>query len=215
MRKYAGFNMHVDRLFADALAALKNGGAEIIDPVEIASIEKVNEPELQVLFFEFKADLNRYLGGLGPNSQVHTLQEVITFNQKNSARELLYFGQELMEKSQAKGDLNDPEYQKNLAELYRDGVGTPRDEQKAFEWYLRAANGGNQEARYQVAEAYIVGTVVPMDPDGGTKMILALADGGFVDAQHFIGIAYLEGILPNLRRAAKARHKAGGNGHAR
>ena len=27
--------------------------------------------------------------------------------------------------------------------------------------------------------------------------------------------AYLESILPNLRRAARAREKAGGNGHAR
>jgi hypothetical protein len=26
---------------------------------------------------------------------------------------------------------------------------------------------------------------------------------------------YLESILPNLRRAARAREKAGGNGHAR
>jgi hypothetical protein len=27
--------------------------------------------------------------------------------------------------------------------------------------------------------------------------------------------AYLESILPNLRRSARAREKAGGNGHAR
>jgi len=119
VRKYAGFNMHVDRLFSEALAALKSGGAEIVDPVEIASIEKVNDPELQVLLFEFKADLNRYLSWLGGSSQVHTLQDVIAFNQKNSARELPYFGQELMEKAQAKGDLSSPEYQKNLSDCAR------------------------------------------------------------------------------------------------
>jgi amidase len=119
VRKYAGFNMHVDRLFSEALAALKSGRAEIVDPVEIASLEKVNDPELQVLLFEFKADLNRYLGWLGGSSQVRTLQDVIAFNQKNSARELPYFGQELMEKAQAKGDLSSPEYQKNLADCVR------------------------------------------------------------------------------------------------
>jgi len=119
VRKYAGFNMHVDRLFSEALAALKSGRAEIVDPVEIASLEKVNDPELQVLLFEFKADLNRYLGWLGGSSQVRTLQDVIAFNQKNSARELPYFGQELMEKAQAKGDLSSPEYQKNLSDCAR------------------------------------------------------------------------------------------------
>jgi amidase len=119
VRKYAGFNMHVDRVFEEALAALKHAGADIVDPVDIASIEKLDEPETQVLQFEFKADLNRYLAALGPSSPVHSLEEVIAFNQKNSARELSYFGQELMEKSQAKGDLSSPEYQKSLADCAR------------------------------------------------------------------------------------------------
>ena len=119
VRKYAGFNMHVDSVFGEALAALKHAGAEIVDPVEIASIGKMDEPELQVLLFEFKADLNKYLAWLGASAPVHTLEEVIAFNQKNSARELSYFGQELMEKAQAKGDLTSPDYQKSLTDSRR------------------------------------------------------------------------------------------------
>src|SRR5204863_8332835 len=42
VRKYAGFNMHVDRVFQETLAALKAAGAEVIDPVEIASIDKLD-----------------------------------------------------------------------------------------------------------------------------------------------------------------------------
>lgn len=119
VRKYAGFNMHVDHVFEEALAALKAAGAEIIDPVEIASIEKLDEPENEVLHFEFKTDLNRYLAWLGASSPVHNLEEVIAFNQKNRARELPWFGQESMEKAQAKGDLTSPEYQKALADCRR------------------------------------------------------------------------------------------------
>ena len=119
VRKLAGFNRHVDRVFEEALAALKHAGAEIIDPVEITAIGKVDAPELQVLQFEFKADLNKYLAWLGPNTQVHTLKEVIEFNERNAAREMPYFGQELMQKSEAKGELSSADYQKALADCRR------------------------------------------------------------------------------------------------
>jgi len=69
--------------------------------------------------FEFKADLNRYLAWLGTSSQVHNLEEVIAFNQKNRSRELPWFGQESMEKAQTKGDLSSPDYKKALADCGR------------------------------------------------------------------------------------------------
>jgi len=119
VRKYAGFNMHVDRVFEEAVAALKAAGAEIIDPVEIASIDKLDEPETEVLNFEFKTDLNRYLASLGASSSVHNLEEVIAFNKKNQTRELPWFGQESMEKAQGKGDLTSPDYVKALADCRR------------------------------------------------------------------------------------------------
>ena len=113
VRKYAGFNQHVDRIFGEALAALKQAGAEIVDPVEIAALGKLDDPELQVLLFEFKAGLNRYLGDLS-GASVRTLQDVIAFNQQNRERELPWFGQELMEKSEAKGPLTSADYKKHL-----------------------------------------------------------------------------------------------------
>ena len=119
VRKYAGFNMHVDRVFAEAITALKAAGAEIIHPVDIASIDKLDEPETEVLHFEFKTDLNRYLAWLGASSPVHNLEDVITFNKNNRERELPWFGQESMEKAQGKGDLTSPEYQKALADCRR------------------------------------------------------------------------------------------------
>lgn len=119
VRKLAGYDEHVDSLFAAALDTLKNAGAVLVDPADIPTIGKVDDHETQVLLFEFKADLNRYLAALGPDAPVHTLEEIIAFNDKHYERELTYFGQDLMQKAQAKGPLTDPKYVKALAACRR------------------------------------------------------------------------------------------------
>ena len=110
VRQYAGFNMGVDALFNEAVAAVKHAGAEVIDPVQIPTIDKIGEPEIEVLLFEFKDGLNRYLAWLGSSAKVHTMKEVIEFNESHRAEEMPYFGQDLMERSEAKGPLTSPDY---------------------------------------------------------------------------------------------------------
>lgn len=119
VRKLAGYDEHVDSLFAAALDALKHAGTVLVDPADIPTIGKVDDSELQVLLYEFKADLNRYLAALGPDAPVHTLEEIIAFNDKRYERELTFFGQDLMQKAQAKGPLTDPKYVKALAACRR------------------------------------------------------------------------------------------------
>jgi len=109
-RKYFGFNDLVDKLMNDRIAELKKLGAVIVDPAEIPTSGQFDNSELEVLLYEFKADLNSYLGRLGPSSQVHSLKDVIEFNEKNRDRELTYFGQDLLIKSQAKGPLTEKKY---------------------------------------------------------------------------------------------------------
>ncbi len=134
VRKYAGYNMGMDRLFDEALTVMKTAGAEIIDPVEIPTIGKFDDAENQVLLYEFKADLNNYLAALGPSAPVHSLQEIIEFNAKHADKEMPYFGQELFAQSQAKGPLADPEYQKALADCGRmtraEGIDAAMDKSK-------------------------------------------------------------------------------------
>jgi hypothetical protein len=62
------------------------------------------------LLYEFKADLNAYLAGLGPSAPVRSLKDVIDFNEKNRDREMPYFGQDIMIRSQEKGPLTDRKY---------------------------------------------------------------------------------------------------------
>jgi amidase len=97
-----------------ALDAMKSAGAVLIDPVAIETLGKFDDSELLVLQYEFKADLNAYLAQF-PNAPVHSLKEIIEFNEKNRDRELFYFGQDILEQSEKKGPLTDKAYLDALA----------------------------------------------------------------------------------------------------
>jgi len=115
--KFAGFNPDVDALLAQNIAALKSAGATVVDPVELPNLGKYDDAELTVLEYEFKHDLDAYLGALPASANApHSLEELIAFNERERAREMPWFGQELFEKSQARGPLSDKVY---LAALSR------------------------------------------------------------------------------------------------
>lgn len=107
-------NPMANRVLTEALAVMKERGAEIIDPVKIESATKIGDNELQVLLYEFKADLNRYLADLGMAAPVRTLKEAIEFNEKNRDRVMPYFGQETFIQAEAKGPLTEEAYVKAL-----------------------------------------------------------------------------------------------------
>ncbi|MFN2515191.1 MAG: amidase [Pyrinomonadaceae bacterium] len=109
-RKYFGFNDRVDKLMNDQIGKLKELGAVIIDPADIPTSGKFDASELEVLLYEFKADLNTYLARLGSSAPVHSLKDVIKFNEKNREKEMPYFGQDLFVKAEAKGPLTDKKY---------------------------------------------------------------------------------------------------------
>ena len=109
-RKYFGFSDAVDKLMEQSLDAMKKQGAILIDPADIDTFGKFDDSELVVFMYELKADLNAYLARLGPGSPVHSLKEIIDFNERNSDKEMPYFGQDLFLKAEAKGPLSTREY---------------------------------------------------------------------------------------------------------
>ena len=109
-RKHFGFNDRVDKLMNDLLAEMKKLGAVLVDPADIPTSGKFDDSEFEVLLYEFKADLNAYLAGLGPQAPVRSLKDVIAFNEKNRDREMPYFGQDIMIKAEAKGPLTSKPY---------------------------------------------------------------------------------------------------------
>ncbi|HKP85344.1 MAG TPA: amidase [Blastocatellia bacterium] len=119
VRKSFGFNEQVDKLMNEAIEAMKRLGAVIVDPADIPTAGKFDDSEFEVLLYEFKADLNAYLAGLGSRVSARSLKEVIEFNEKNRDKEMPYFGQEIMIRAEAKGPLTSPEYRKALAKNLR------------------------------------------------------------------------------------------------
>jgi len=109
-RKLFGFNDRVDAVLNAAIEEMKRRGAVIVDPVELEVPDELNKSELDVLLYEFKADLNTYLDGVDPDVKTRTLEQLIEFNERNRDKEMPYFGQELFVKAQAKGPLTEKAY---------------------------------------------------------------------------------------------------------
>ena len=106
-RQYFGRNARLDEILEANLKVLKENGAELID-VNFPTLREFGDAEFEVLLFEFKADLNKYLQNRG--GKYKTLKDLIEFNEQNKDREMPYFGQEIFIKAEAKADLEDRAY---------------------------------------------------------------------------------------------------------
>lgn len=117
--KFFGFSEETDRVIEAAIAEMKRRGAEIVDPADIPTAGKFDDSESIVLSYEFKNDLNLYLGALGPLAPVHSLADVIAFNENHRQQEMPYFGQDIMIKAQTRGPLTSKEYLDALEKDHR------------------------------------------------------------------------------------------------
>ena len=108
-RDFEGFSPHLDAVFEDALTAMQNAGATLVDVFfphfgEIFS----GAAEFTVLLFDFKGDINKYFATRsGVPLAGGTLADAIAFNNAHAAQEMPFFGQEIFEAAQAV-DINDP-----------------------------------------------------------------------------------------------------------
>jgi amidase len=114
-KKLFGYHPATDTLINQAIEVMRGLGAVIVDPADIPHVGEYDDAELTVLLYEFKADVNRYLGEFAPGAPVKTLRDVIDFNERNKDREMPYFGQDLFVKAEAKGPLTDRGYLDALA----------------------------------------------------------------------------------------------------
>lgn len=110
-RSLWGRNRDADRIGEEALRALRDAGATLIDPAEIPSFEEArgDDSEYEVMLYEFKAGVNAYLASR-QGLAVRTLSDVISFNEAHATRELPWFGQEILTQAQTKGSLTDADY---------------------------------------------------------------------------------------------------------
>ncbi|HMT38099.1 MAG TPA: amidase family protein, partial [Thermomonas sp.] len=107
VRKLMGYQPDTDAAMERAIAALKAAGATVVD-AEIPTLGQWDADEYQVLLYEFKDGLDRYLAESGaPHA---SLAALIEFNKAHAVEEMRFFGQEIFEQAQAKGPLTEPAY---------------------------------------------------------------------------------------------------------
>ncbi len=109
------FSYKVDTLMKQAISFMKSRGAEIVT-VEPPKSSEYEDASFDVMLYEFKDGLNRYLEGLGNETPVKNIKDLIEFNKTDSV-ELRYFDQSLLEMAEKKGDLNSPGYKKSLGKM--------------------------------------------------------------------------------------------------
>jgi len=110
VRKVFGFHEGVDKLMNEAIDELKRQGATLVDPADLPNRGQLAGAEDMVLMYELKADLNSYLAQLGDAAPVHSLKQIIEFNEQHHEQEMPFFGQDLFLKAQEKGSLDGKEY---------------------------------------------------------------------------------------------------------
>jgi amidase len=154
-RKIMGTDKRIIGIFESCVEVMKQMGAVIVDPADLPNLNKLGKTEMEVLHYEFKADLNRYLAGT--KARVKTMAEVIKFNEENRDRVMPYFGQEFMETAQKKGSLRDKRYRDALAKNHR----------------LTRKEGIDATMRKHKLDAIVV-------PSGGPSWIIDLVNGDAV-----------------------------------
>ena len=105
-----GRNPAVDAVFDRAVEAIRELGAVVVDPVELAWSQEIDDAEFQVLLYEFKDGLERYLAERGGPHR--TMADLIAWNEAHRDRESPWFGQEIFVAAAAKGPLSDEAYRK-------------------------------------------------------------------------------------------------------
>jgi len=108
--QYFGYSAPADAAVDAAIAVMKAQGATIVDPADIPTAARLDACEIEVLLYELKSDLNSYLATRGSAAAASTLKDLIAFNERERAREMPYFGQELFIRAESKGPLTSPEY---------------------------------------------------------------------------------------------------------
>ena len=110
LRSAAGFHSEVDDLLEQAIKDLTAGGAKIIDEINWQPPEGFWQASYEVLLYEFKHDINKYLAGLPNELKALNLEQLIAFNNAHADQVMPWFDQEIFLKAQSKGALTDQTY---------------------------------------------------------------------------------------------------------
>ncbi|MDQ3180764.1 MAG: amidase [Acidobacteriota bacterium] len=199
-RQFAGSSAKPKEIFESHLEVLEAGGATLIDVTFPVDFSKLSDDRLQVLLYEFKTDLNKYLAER--RSPYKTLADLIKFNEENKEREMPLFGQELFLQSQSKGDLTDSAYLQAMQRVKRasreDGIDAVVAKDK-LDAIVSPAVGGTWSLAAVAGYPYIT---VPAGFADGLPVGIAFFGRAFTEPQ-LIKIAYAFEQKTKMRQTPK------------
>jgi amidase len=202
-RNFFGHRADIDAQIGLALQVLQAQGATLVD-VRVPNVSRYDETEMDVLLYEFKAGLAAYLRQYAPDAAVQDMAAVIEFNRRHSAQEMPYFGQDYLERAQAKGGLDEQAYRDALAHNHRyardEGIDQVLEEHRldglvaptgSIAWLTDFISGDNSGMSFS-SPAAVAGyphVTVPAGYVHGLPVGLSLVGAPYSDAS-LIGMAY-------------------------
>ena len=194
-----GQNFRVDSVMNQAIEDLKKAGAEIIEIDQIGNSEGENA-SFQVLLYEFKDGLNKYLMHCKSSNLPKNLTEVIA-QTKTYPAETRYFDHALLDLANSKGDLSENGYteaKKSMQEIFE--YSTLMDENKldaivaptgGTAWKTDMINGDNYGV-HSSSPAAIMGNpsiTAPMGNIDGLPLNISFFGKAYTESQ-LIALAY-------------------------
>lgn len=107
----------VDKILRTALDQMEKAGATIVEVEFLAKASELGGAEFEMMEYEFKDGLNKYLSSA--NSKVKSLKDIIDFNNRNEAKVMPYFKQEIMDSAEIRGNLESKSYLEALQKLQK------------------------------------------------------------------------------------------------
>lgn len=128
--------------------------------------------------------------------------------QRNYMKDRLKKAFSRLEQSKGRDKAEIAEKQREIGDIYYHGF---QDSTEGFRWYLRAAEGGDQTAQYNVGICYNNGSGVEQNLEESVKWYTAAAEQGEADAMNNLGYAYEygEGVEKDLAKSLEWYERAG------
>lgn len=127
LKSSMGFSVRVDSLMQRAVRHLRSAGVQVVI-VDLPRTEDY-DASMDVMLYEFRDGINKYLSGLDDNIPVKSLEDLIEFNMTDST-ELRYFDQNLFVLAEKKTDPESAEYKEALSKMLkasREGISMVMD----------------------------------------------------------------------------------------
>ncbi len=211
-RKFFGSDAPLAGFLSRCVDALKKAGAEVIDPADLPAHGQLDAPEMEVLLYEFKDGLNRYLARLPPGMPARTLQELIAYNEEHRDQEMRFFGQDLFTQAQLKGPLSEAKFVKARADCVRfsrtEGIDAVVDKYK-LDALVTLTSGPAWLIDYVNGDRYTGGCTTPAAVAGYPHITVPAGFySGLPIGLSFFGAAWSEPTLLKLAYAWEQETKA-------